>query len=700
MSLNDWEKMDISSEEVNKIGEALKNEEFRKMFVNYCEEITDPENRKLYESEITQLERERGVNITFINPEPGYVIKTSSDGTLKTFINIATNEKIDKPSNSPATNPNGQRGLHWQLPYTLTPQRRDMDKKHQVCHVYDVVFHPDALHLASKNSAFRTLVNDTAIDAVQQAYNVKLDRTNIKFPKISYKGFAKPTVIRKKLASFEKSGEKSLIDDFLPPISEHEVKILKPSDECEEFTTPKYKIVQRKGVEFHEMTNEVDAKINSTIPSEIVVTIELPLLNTSQDANLDVTKKHLYLCSEKPAKYRLDIPLPYEVCEENGTAKFDKSKRQLVITLPVVPEKKLKMTDVFSREDSGIESDQPINNSDERDSPVTEMESRESSISSPQIERTLPSFTFNQIDEILAFTLHVKNVDPSSIEIDRRDFLNLAYIKFSSIGSGYFPLHYSFCVKFPRTSSCIFKEISAEAWDNNVIFQFELNNYDFLVYEAGLNEHELTSYNIAEKVASGSRNPMTSQGEEIEDDSLSIEIHGEKESELVIQVNSKDSRSEISNDEVSEDVFHDKPKETQKRQTKRKRGGKKIRSLSESYCDELKVINEMDSLKLDDNEKQKMKNKKQRSISESSDEHPAVNQIPIQGTTSSKFKSILKNNRSSFSECHESSIDDHGKTFYSMSAELGSICQSHDSLSESCKKTVRFSDMVKRQLFR
>lgn len=31
------------------------------------------------------------------------------------------------------------------------------------------------------------------------------------------------------------------------------------------------------------------------------------------------------------------IALPYPVDEENGTAKFDKSKRQLIVTLPVLP---------------------------------------------------------------------------------------------------------------------------------------------------------------------------------------------------------------------------------------------------------------------------------------------------------------------------------------------------------------------------
>lgn len=713
MSAKDWEKLDISRDEVNRIGEAMKHEEFRKLLVEYCEEISDPENRKIYESEITQLERERGVNVTFINPEPGYVIKTSSDGTMKTFVNIATNDKVEKPSSASSTNAEGKKGLTWSLPHCISPPRRDMDKKNQICVVYDVVFHPDALHLASRNSSFRTLVNDTAINAVQQAFKVKLDRANLKFPKgIAYKGLAKPTVIRKKVENHDASEmEPSPIDSIYPPMPDEtkaKPQVIEDTP-ADEYTIPKYKIVQRRGVDFREMTNEADAKLNVTIPNELVVTIDLPLLNSTQDANLDVTNKRIHLRSEKPAKYRLDFALPYDVQEENGHAKFDKVKRQLTITLPVVPEKKLRITD-FQREDSGIESDHhPIlgtiescdgtESQSSSDSPTSEMtdDVQADTFLEANIDYVLPSFTFNQIDEILAFTLHVKNVDPSSIVIDRKDLFNLANIKFSSIGAGFFPIHYSFCVKFPSQHTGIFRDITAEAWDNNVIFQFELNNYDFPSYEAGANDKELVSYEIAERLIS--RHPMTTQGQQIEDDSLSIEVRSEMDTELVIEVARRDSESdaksrhETSNDEVSEDVFDEhQAGDGVKRQTKKamKKRNKKMRSMSESYCDQLKVINELDSLKIDENE---AKAKKVRSMSESDSEHD-MEQAPAKNHH--QYKSILKS-RSSISECNESSIDDHQSKFYSMSADFA---MSHDSLSESCKKTVRFNDIIKRQLFR
>lgn len=439
---------------------------------------------------------------------------------------------------------------------------------------------------------------------------------------------------------------------------------------------------------------------------------------------MDVTNKKITLISETPAKYKVEIVLPYEVDEEKGTAKFDKAKRQLIITLPVARSKNMRIAD-FLREDSGIESDQPMSGKEKQDNSDESESSIESPLISPiddvnadnesgkndnnvlkeffdpNIEYVLPNFTFNQIDDIIAFTLHVKNVDATTIVIDRRDLLNIAHIKFSSIGSGFFPIHYSFCVKFPSQYTSIFREITAEAWDNNVIFQFELNNYEFSSYEVGIDGKNLTNYDIAERLIG--RQAMTSQGKEIEDESLCIEVRSDKEeSELVIEVKKdfKKSQETSNDDEISEDVFDDQQSimDGTKRQTKKamRKRAKKARSMSESYCDQLKVINELEYPKMENDEsKNRIKN---RSLSESSDEDHMNENGDMSVQNHHKYKSILKT-RNWYSECNESSVDEQSKSLYSISADFG-ICESHDSLSESCKKQVRFSDIIKRQLFR
>lgn len=370
MSELDWDRLDITHDELTRFSNAFKSDEFRKLFADYCNEITDPENRRVYEAELTQLEAERGIEIKFINPEPGFVIKTTVDGKQKVFINVAKCAQIEAPSSERGQDAStGQHGLNWRLPYVQSKPKRDFDNNKTVCPVYDVVFHPDTLHLAKKNAAFKKLVINTACDAVETTYKVHLDLVNLKFPKIGYKGTARPTIIRKKTGE-PIDVEPSPIDSIYPPPpppstinanvnSNATAKVTNVKSKqraVAEYATPKYEIIHRRSIEMHEMTDELDAKINLTIPKELVVRIDLPLLNSSKDVFLDVNTKSIYLCSEKPAKYKLSIQLPFDVQKLDGKAQFDSDKRQLQITLPLMREKKLVIADLC-REDSGVDSD-------------------------------------------------------------------------------------------------------------------------------------------------------------------------------------------------------------------------------------------------------------------------------------------------------------------------------------------------------
>lgn len=94
MNRDKWEELDLTTDEIKSLTDALQKEEFRKLLVEYCEELNDPENRKKFEEELTQLEAERGIDVTFINPEPGYVVKTTVDGQMKGFINVCQSGKV------------------------------------------------------------------------------------------------------------------------------------------------------------------------------------------------------------------------------------------------------------------------------------------------------------------------------------------------------------------------------------------------------------------------------------------------------------------------------------------------------------------------------------------------------------------------------------------------------------------------------
>ena len=101
---------------------------------------------------------------------------------------------------------------------------------------------------------------------------------------------------------------------------------------------PKYSIIHRGHFDIQHFTNAPDS-MPTTRPQELVVKIQLPLLKSIATVQLDVFEKQIVLECQKPVSYKLDLPLPYPVDDEKGSAKFDKSKTCLSITLPVRPPK-------------------------------------------------------------------------------------------------------------------------------------------------------------------------------------------------------------------------------------------------------------------------------------------------------------------------------------------------------------------------
>lgn len=363
--VHELQDIELTSEEIQRFTKAFQDDEFQKLFSEYCEEISDPVNRKLYEKELTQLEAERGIDVTFITPEPGYVIKTSLNGKEKVFINVSQCDKVGKPSSKRDVDSSGNPGIVWSIPHNQSHPRKDVDKKGALCSVYDVVFHPDTLNLAQKDPRFKKSVTEVACDSVSKCFNVNIDLVNLKFPKLAFKGAVKPTVIRKQSTKPRTDYEPSPIDQIYPPVKTVSSDVSKPKPKkltksptpTAEYATPTYQVTHRRNVEFHEMTNELDAKMNVTVPTDLVVTIDLPLLKSTNEVTLDVTERRIYLISEKPAKYKLQIDLPYDVSERDGNAKFDKNSRKLTITLPVIRKKDVFVIRDLCREDSGVESD-------------------------------------------------------------------------------------------------------------------------------------------------------------------------------------------------------------------------------------------------------------------------------------------------------------------------------------------------------
>nr|XP_020860445.1 protein kintoun isoform X2 [Phascolarctos cinereus] len=346
--------LDLSAEEVRKLTSAFEDPEFRRLFGEYAAELADPANRRRYEEEITALERERGVKVQFVHPAPGHVLRTSLNGAQRCFVNVCSNALLGRPRRQPGPGgPQGSsRGQLWSLPYSLAPGREYMGRRGTRYKVYDVIFHPDALSLGKRHERFRTMIDATALEAVEKQFGVKLDKRNAQTLRIQYKGTPEAAVLRTPLPGGpppapegEEPGDDSL-PAFPYPYPYPEVAKKPPALQSrgpgpsrEEPpdpapTVPRHSLVQRHHVDLQDYRCSRDS-CPSTVPRELVVTIELPLLRSAGQAALEVTEKQLSLDSRKP-DYRLRLPLPYAVDESQGSAQFNKAKRQLVVTLPVV----------------------------------------------------------------------------------------------------------------------------------------------------------------------------------------------------------------------------------------------------------------------------------------------------------------------------------------------------------------------------
>nr|B4KSY3.1 RecName: Full=Protein kintoun; AltName: Full=Dynein assembly factor 2, axonemal homolog; AltName: Full=PP1-interacting protein 20 [Drosophila mojavensis] len=741
------EKLDISNDEFDRIRDALKNEEFRKLFFDYVDEIQDPENRKIYEEEITQLEKERGVDVTFIHPQPGFVIKTSIDGELKCFINIASCKVVERPNNEVSVNSQtGQKGLSWSIPLAQIPPRDDLDANNKLCKVYDVVFHPDALHLAKRNAQFRQCLIDTALDGVEREYHVNLDRANLKFPKLDYKGMARPSVLRtlsKNPTAEEK--EPHPLEHMYPKKPEADAgqsKVLPMKTKVTavpKFAVPKYCIKHSHDVDMAEYTDELDAKLQVTVPRALVVEIELPLLSSTADCHLDVTEKSVYLLSEKQgAKYKLKVDLPYTVNDKAGNARFDTDHRCLRITLPVVrstPREERNLHDTvrnLSREDSGVElnsnGESPVEDEElvvelsehnqENDSnafPPTAVVSPRSFLKS-NLHYLLPAqFNCNILDNVIVFVLHVTNVQPDSVQTLQQ--ARSLHLQFASMGTGYYPTHYAFLMQLPDgvQPELRIDQVEVDTGDENVVLRLTMNEHCMLLpsYLAGTDSNDLKEYPVF-----GHQNNNNEKETEVEvaemekcdlvsEKSLQINMdHNDVEHALEVTIEPQENEAPLD----SLELLHEHQQELQqlhhqkKLNKKQRKRNKKQRSLSESACEDLKLAQEhheqpMDTLKLP--------HRKQRSYSECNES--SLGSSCVQRGILKRFSRYgphpsISDSCSSIDDCsstYSCSVDAAGTGF---SQSFGSIPEERGGdeagLSESCKKTVRFNDHIMKQVFR
>ncbi len=348
-------KLGMTEEEAQRINECMGKDDFMKLFRDYVDDISDPKNQEEYDQYLRQLEEEGEIpeNEEVVRPTPGFVVKTKSvDQGSKIFVNICGTPKVPKPSQGArasqgadveTTGSKGdgaQNGAYWSIPYIHTSMRMDQDKDKNPCHVYDILFNDETIKLAeSKGPQFKLLVIQTALESVEENGKTKLKNAEGKFDfqimqKMTYKGqVVRPHKLKKDVLEQPKAPHK--------PSKKEEPKPKPPARkkvEEEDPTKPKMTVVHRGDIELGDYMKCVglrDLPI-SRRPKELVIKLELPLMKSAADMDLDIKGGFLEFKAEN-AGYNLKHKLPYPVDEASGDAKYVKAQKLLTVTLQVLP---------------------------------------------------------------------------------------------------------------------------------------------------------------------------------------------------------------------------------------------------------------------------------------------------------------------------------------------------------------------------
>ncbi|XP_075192257.1 LOW QUALITY PROTEIN: protein kintoun-like [Anomaloglossus baeobatrachus] len=172
------------------------NLRFQELFTQYTAEPRDSENRRRYEQEIREMERQRGYDVRLILTKPWHVLRTIVNGRHKAYVNMCSSRALKKPYRPTAADRARQMYRQWSLHYVTNPARQELDRDRCRVLIYDVAFHPDTLHRASRSLSFRSHVDLTALHSVAQQYHVHVDTRNVQIMRCKYMGRRQPTFYR------------------------------------------------------------------------------------------------------------------------------------------------------------------------------------------------------------------------------------------------------------------------------------------------------------------------------------------------------------------------------------------------------------------------------------------------------------------------------------------------------------------------
>ncbi|VUZ57058.1 unnamed protein product [Hymenolepis diminuta] len=334
--------LNLTNDEVHRLGNALKDPKFLKLFDEYRNVLEDPEERRRFEDEVRLVELERGIDVEFIKPTPYCVLKSKSWPSLiheitgqtvrpafnsppttdgqTVFINICSCDKLEEPT---LIFHEKERGPFWKVPHCFSPPVEELYRSKR-CLVIDIVFHPTAIDHSLKNNVLHKLLQITAIEGVQRQFSYFLGQTRkqaLSTWKLSspnekailstcrllnsptHIGIPRATIIRRKREDFSERQER-LAEEEKAAFEE-----ARKAPNSRESLAALYKINRGLTENLSRLEESLTSKFQPLEPKykepafKIIHSSEFDLLNYANDKNLRSK-------SSRPSAIRVEIALP------------------------------------------------------------------------------------------------------------------------------------------------------------------------------------------------------------------------------------------------------------------------------------------------------------------------------------------------------------------------------------------------------
>lgn len=347
--------LNLSQDELSRFTTAFKDKKFKDMFMDYVNEISDPQNKEALENHIKQCEsnqnpKDGGKKFSMedkelLIPYPDFCIKTYETKTSqKVFINICYCEKIE---NCIAFDDPIRRGTEWKIPYSLGGPSKEKDKAKKECLVFDYIVGTETHKKANETKQFKQFLISTAIEAIEKMKNVQLDK-KYSLPLLKYKGkkdSKEPRMFTIKKKSTAKNTQNSSKKNVSEQKLESKIVLQPPAQErniAKETTSnvdiakevePPHEVIYSNKVNYDNCWSDTQLSTSNTTPEAIVLRVDLAEVVNAQDIILDIEESQVIL--RVPEKYKLKVKLKYNVNKLQSNAQWKKHIHQLVVRLPI-----------------------------------------------------------------------------------------------------------------------------------------------------------------------------------------------------------------------------------------------------------------------------------------------------------------------------------------------------------------------------